>query len=30
MHYSVEKGTFKIMMGASSQDARLKGSFEVQ
>ena len=28
--FTVEPGSFSVMVGASSQDARLKGSFEVQ
>ena len=28
--FTVEPGSFSIMIGASSQDIRLKGSFEVQ
>ena len=28
--FTVEPGSFSVMVGASSQDIRLKGSFEVQ
>ena len=28
--FTVEPGSFSVMVGASSQDAQLKGSFEVQ
>jgi beta-glucosidase len=30
MKWVVEPGTFSIMIGASSEDIRLKGSFEVK
>lgn len=30
MKFSVEPGTFRVMVGASSQDIRLEGSFEIR
>ncbi len=29
-HFVVEPGTFTVMVGSSSEDIRLKGSFEVK
>jgi beta-glucosidase len=30
MNFIVEPGTFKVMVGSSSKDIRLKGEFEVK
>jgi beta-glucosidase len=29
MHFVVEPGTFEVMIGASSEDIKLNGAFEV-